>query len=379
MRKLKALRKWRRKSFYKKSLSLFTYFLIILSIIFLVYVYKSMILYERNLVDNYIAYLKDSGKLSKDINNNLFEVSKYERKGAKITDGVKKLLKSKELEIKKNSKLTKDDIYAYDLKEKDKLVATVSLKSKKKYTKMAILTINEWEVEDIETYFDKGIYHLSVSIPKDYKLYINNKEVDSSDIKSEGDIEGLERLTKHIEICKSKNYEIDNLVYEPKVKILDKDNKEVKFKIEDNKIIIGVNFKEISTYEDAKSYIKDDFDIMKFAESYSLFLTADFHGRGGFNILSKNLIKDSYMYEYLRGWATQVDYSFVSNHRLKNPTFTNESLTNFIIYNDNAFSCEVSLEKNMVVNGEDRVDKMHDRMYFIYVDNGYKLVDMKSL
>ena len=85
------------------------------------------------------------------------------------------------------------------------------------------------------------------------------------------------------------------------------------------------------------------------------------------------------MYEMAWGWATQVDITFVSNHRLKNPVFTNEKLENFIIYNDNAFSVEVTLEKNMIVNGEDKVDKMHDRLYFIYYEGSYKLVDMKSI
>ena len=133
---------------------------------------------------------------------------------------------------------------------------------------------------------------------------------------------------------------------------------------------------------DYTTNIKDDFDILKFAEMYSLFLTDDLaHGvyGHGFSKLSPYLIKDSYMYEMAHGWAYQVDITFVSNHRLKNPTFTNESVSNFIIYNDNAFSCEVNLEKNMTVNNEDRIDKMHERLYFIYYNDGYKLVDMRSI
>ena len=119
---------------------------------------------------------------------------------------------------------------------------------------------------------------------------------------------------------------------------------------------------------------------MELAKNYSLFLTNDLGGSlYGFYKFTPYLIKDSYMYEYLHGWATQIDIHFVSNHRLKNPVFTNEKLENFEIYNENAFSCEVYLEKNMVVNGQDRVDKMHDRLYFIYYEGGYKLVDMKSV
>ena len=73
------------------------------------------------------------------------------------------------------------------------------------------------------------------------------------------------------------------------------------------------------------------------------------------------------------------DITFVSSHRLKNPIFTNEEVKNFIIYNDNAFSCEVYLEKNMIVSGKDKVDIMHDRLYFIYYEDGYKLVNMESI
>ncbi len=380
MRKLKITRRWRKKSFYGKTLTLWTFLLVVLGVVFLIYVYNSMIIYERNLVDNYINYLATSGKLSKNIDNNLFEVSEYERKNAKITEGIKKVFKSKDLKIKKNNSLSKDGIYAYDLKINDNVVSTVSLKSVNKYIRMAILTINEWDVVDAKTYFDNGIYHYEINIPSSYKLYINNNEVKDSAVTKEGDVDGLDRLTQHIEIQKSKIYNINNLVYEPKIKIVDENNKEVKWEAKDNKIVIKNDFIEIAKLEDAKKYIKDEFDPLALAKNYSLFLTNDLGGeRHGFYKLSPYLIKDSYMYGMAWGWATNVDITFVSNHRLKNPVWTNESLKNFIIYNDNAFSCEVYLEKNMIVNGQDKVDKMHDRLFFIYYENGYKLVDMKAI
>ena len=372
-------KRWKRKSNYSKSLILVTVLFLLLGGIFLGYVYNSMIIYERNLVDNYIKYLATSGKLTEKIDNDLFAVSKYEKKNAKITDGIKKVLKSKDLVIKKDTKESKDGIFVYNLLIKDNTICTVSLKSAKKYRRMAILTIDEWEVVDTKTYFDNGVYKYEITIPSDYKLMVNNTEASDEDIKEEGDEKGLERLTKYIEINKSKTYDINNLVYEPSIKIKDSNNKEVQYEEKDGKIIVSKKYKEVATLDEAKEYIKGDFNILKFAENYSLFLTNDFHGRSGFNYISTNLIKDSYMYEYLHGWATQVDITFVSNHRLKNPVFTNEEVKNFIIYNDNAFSVEVYLEKNMTVNGQDRVDKMHDRLYFIYYENSYRLVDMKSI
>ncbi len=381
MAKLKIVGKWERASLYKKSMIIFSTVLVVLGISFLIYVYKSMVLYENNLVDNYISYLASSGKLSKDISGDLFEVSKYEKKNAKITDGIKKIYKSDELVTRKNTKLSQGDLYAYDLKLNDNVITTVTFKSVDSYTRMAILKINEWEVEDIKTNFDNGIYHYEINIPANYKLYINDIEVDSKDITKEGDIEGMERLTNYIEIQKSKTYTINNLVYEPVIKILDEFSKEVKYEVKDGKITVAKDFKEYAKFDDLKKELKTDFDVLKLAENWSLFLTDDLKGGSyhGFTLLTPYLVKDSYMYEMAYNWSHNVDITFVSSHTLKNPTFTKEEVKNCVVYNENAFSCEVYLEKNMRVSGKDKVDVMHDRLYFIYYEGGYKLVDMKAI
>lgn len=366
-------------SFYKKSLLLFTLLLACISLVFLIYVHRNLVIYERNLADNYIKYLATSGKITNDLNDDMFVISKYEKNNAKITDGLKNLFKSKDLNIKKNTKLSNDKIYAYDLKIGDKLVSTVSLKSKKNYTKMAILTITEWEVEDIKTYFDKGIYNISITIPEAYKAFVNNIEVTDFESGS-GDSKELERLTKYVNIDKSKNVKIDNLVFEPKVKIVDEKGSDVAFENKNGEIIFKKEYKQISSYEEASKYIKDDFNILELAKNYSLFLTDDLKGAShGLDKLTPYLIRDSYMYNMAYNWAHNVDITFVSRHTLKNPTFTNETIKDCIIYSEDAFSCVVHLEKNMIVNGQDRVDTMNDRLFFVYYENGYKLVDMKAV
>lgn len=383
MARLKIVGKFKRASLYKKALIIFSSILGLLGIIFLIYVYRSMVLYERNLVDNYISYLASNGDLAKEVSDDLFEVSKYEKKNAKITDGVKKIYKSKDLVVKKNTKESKDGTYAYDLKINDNVITTVKFKNVDSYKRMAILTIDEWEVESIETFFENGIYNYEIVIPANYKLYINDKEVSKEDIASSGDVEGMERLTNYVEVSKSNTYKINNLVYEPEIKILDENNNKVDFEIKKNKINITKKFKEYATFDEAKKELKTDFDIMGLAENWSLFLTDDLKYKGGsyhgFTLLTPYLIKDSYMYQMAYNWSHNVDITFVSKHTLKNPKFTNERLENFVIYNENAFSCEVYLEKNMRVSGKDKVDVMHDRLYFVYYEGAYKLVDMKAI
>lgn len=365
---------------FKKTLIIFTNILILLGILFLCYVWNSLVIYERSLVDNYINYLVEKGKLTDNISNDLFEISKYEKKNALITDGVEKLFKSDDIVIKKNNKESNGNVFVYDLKLNDKVISTVTLRNTNTYTKMAILQINEWEVESVKIDFSEGLYKYEITIPENYKLYINDLEVSKDLIVKNSDVKGLERLTNYVEISKSNTYKISNLVYEPNIKILDDNGSEIEYVLNGNEIVVNKEFKSIKTLEQAKDYIKDDFDVLKLAENWSLFLTDDLNGSyHGFNQLTPYLIKDSYMYEMAYGWSHNVDITFVSRHRLKNPIFTNERIENFIIYNDLAFSCEVYLEKNMVVSGKDKVDIMHDRLYFIYYGGSYKLVNMESI
>ena len=363
-------RKWRRLSMYKKSLIIMTTILIALGLVFLGYVYNSMIIYERNLIDNYVIYIAQNGYLNKDIDD-AFTVSKYEKSNKSIKDGLKEFYKSDNLKVKKNVKESTDDIYVYDLYNDQALISQVSLRCKKKYKRMAILTIYEWEIADYKNYLENGIYNYDITIPSSYKLYINDEEVSSSDATKESDVKDLDKLTEYIEICKSREYVIDKLINKPTIKIKDENNQEVSYEIKDNKIVINKPFIVVDTLEEAKKYIKDDFDIMNIAHTYSLFLSDDLTG--------PYLIKDSYYYTMAYNWSRSIDITFVSNHRLKNPTFTNESLSNFVIYNDNAFSVEVYLDKNMIVSGKDLVDTMHDRLYFIYYNGSYKLVNMSAI
>ena len=377
MRKFR--RKWQRLSMYKKSLILFSLLLVSFSFLILTYVYNSMVIYERNLVDNYIKYVAEKGVLSSEVKSNAFKISPYEKDNASIKDGLTKLFNT-DLKIKKNGQESTDNIFAYNLYNEDTLIGTVKLKSKDTYKRMAILTINEWNVEDATFNLDNGIYNYEITVPANYTITVNGKTLGSDILTKSGDVPNLERLTEYVEIEKSNTYTLNNLVYKPKIVIQDEKNEEVEYKIDDNKIVIGKSFKTYKTLEEAKQFIKDDFDILTLAENYSLFLTDDLKGSyHGFDKLMPYLIKDSYMYNMAYTWAHGVDITFVSSHYLKNPIFTNEEVKNIIVYNDVAFSAEVYLEKNMMVSGKLRQDIMHDRLYFVYYDGGYKLVNMEAV
>ena len=245
---------------------------------------------------------------------------------------------------------------------------------------MGILNSNEWDIVESVNYLDNGLYNYNISIPQSYKLYINNKLVSDKYITDTKDKDGLEELTQFISIDKKNVYKINNLVYEPKIKILDENNLEVEYQIKDNNIEVEKKFINVNTLEEAKEYLKEDFDILELARNYSLYLTDDLTGSNhGLYKLLPYMLENTAIYERMVAWSKGPDIYMVSDHTLKNPPFTNESLRNFTIYNENAFSVDVHLEKNMVVSYKDKKDILNDKLYFIYYNNGYKWVKSEAI
>lgn len=375
------MKNFKEKSLYKKSIFIFSLIMAIVGVVFLIYVFSAMVSYEKNLLENYIARLPEETKFQEELKSNSFTISSYEKEKASKEDGIKKLFRSKNLEYKENKVLTKDGVFGYDIYTSYSKIATVTFRIKKSYQRLGILKINEYELQDVDLDLKEGLYVVDVTIPANYKLYVNENLVKEKDITATTDDKNLERLTEFVEINKANVYQLKNFVYDPKIKILDESNKEVTYKQEDDKIVVTKEYKEIADFEEAKKQLKESFDVLGLAKNWSLFLTDDLKGsRHGFDQLTPYLIQGSAMYQLAYDWATNVDITFVSRHYLKNPPFTNEGVKNCILYNENAFSCEVYFDKNMALySGNTKVDTMHDRMYFVYYQGGYKLVDMEAI
>ncbi len=112
-------------------------------------------------------------------------------------------------------------------------------------------------------------------------------------------------------------------------------------------------------------------DPLEAAKLWSLFMTRDLTGQQyGFYQLAEHIIDGSYLYDVAWKWATGVDITFTSAHRLRTPPFQVAEVTNFIAYGDKAFSCDILLEKDLVLYGTTFVkDTMHSTFYFVYYDD----------
>lgn len=381
------------KSNFNKFLKIYVLILILITIIVTIYIGSTLKKYENNQVDNYmnsvISDLKEyasKNEIIKHIDSININKSEFERDDASFENGINELFKTNadiKYEINENSK---DEIKPiYNIYLNDYKILEVALDGSDIETRLSLLTFSNWKISYINVEAEKGLLNFEISLPSNYEIYVNDKKLTEEQIVSSNSDNNLDEISKYVEIPYAIKYEVSGLIEKPNYKILDKNGNEVK----EQDIKIVNEPKKFATMEEAIKEINNCPDIKKIAEDWSLFLSDDLNGSThGFNNISEYLIKDSYLYNYAYKWATNVDITFISRHTLKNPTFTNEKISNFIVYNEKAFSCDVYVEKNMrIANGNDLTDKLNERMYFAYYDetlsgmnnSSWKLVNMQSL
>ncbi len=363
---------------YKKSLLIWFLLLLIASEACLIYVSTTLKMYEKGNIEGYMTSLiKDMktaskvGNINKYLSYNKVE-SKYE-KNSSFEEGYKELFNESKLSYKKNDKESTYDIYADDT-----MIASVTLDSKK-VRRLGILSFEEYSIKEIETYSKNGIYNIDVYVNSNYDLYINDVKVSDDDLLSKEEIKEYSEVYDKVDLPYENHYKITNLTKKPKIKVMN-GNDEVKVTNEKSTYYGVTYFKTDDKDAAFEKLTNKDYDPLTFAKNWSLFLTADLPGeRYGLYTLTPNLVEGTALYKRAYSWATNVDITFTSMHTLDKDTFTNVKMNGFTVYNENAFSVDIYLEKNMtLVNGEKRVDTLNDTFYYAYIDGAYRLITMKS-
>ena len=363
---------------YKKSLLIWFLLSLIASEACLIYVSTTLKMYEKGNIEGYMTSLiKDMktaskvGNINKYLSYNKVE-SKYE-KNSSFEEGYKELFNESKLSYKKNDKENTYDIYADDT-----MIASVTLDSKK-VRRLGILSFEEYSIKEIETYSKNGIYNIDVYVNSNYDLYINDVKVSDDDLLSKEEIKEYSEVYNKVDLPYENHYKITNLTKKPKIKVMNGNN-EVKVTNEKSNYYGVTYFKTDDKDAAFEKLTNKDYDPLTFAKNWSLFLTADLPGeRYGLYTLTPNLVEGTALYKRAYSWATNVDITFTSLHTLDKDTFTNVKMNGFTVYNENAFSVDIYLEKNMtLVNGEKRVDTLNDTFYYAYIDGAYRLITMKS-
>lgn len=387
--------KSKKNSTFKKNLKKYIIILAILSFTFLMYVLNTLYQYESSFAENYmntvvqnITKTAKKGQISKMCNIDNANINSLEKSNKSYDEALKEIFTTTNISFKKNDKSTTAEPI-YDIFSNDKKIITVKLSVKKQEKRLGLFSYPIWQISECNMNCERGLYYYDITVPSNYSIEINGEKLGEEYISETIKDDSYSEIAKYAKLPNTTNYKLDNLLSKPNIKIINDNGTNVDYVEKNNVIQIKNNYITANSYEEIKDKIASDIDVLEIAENWSLFLTDDLQGTmHGFGTLRKNLIKNSNFYNMAYAWATSVDITFVSSHTLKNPTFTNTSVSDFVVYNENAFSCVVKLEKNMrIANTRDKVDTMYDRLYFVYYDDAndnidgptWKLVDMKAL
>lgn len=127
--------------------------------------------------------------------------------------------------------------------------------------------------------------------------------------------------------------------------------------------------------------IRAEVDPIYYAKMWSLFSTDDLDNNHGFNTIKQILIPSSYLYDQAYSFAHSVDITFISNHRMDDPPFSAESMSNVVVFSDDCFSCDIYLSKEMELNKQVKhiTNITNATFYFVKYDGSWKIVDMQDI
>ena len=272
----------------------------------------------------------------------------------------------------------------------------VQLHETEKESKLVIMTISRWEIasavlpdpdRDASAGLplgEDGLLSYTITVPEGFTLLLNGDPVDAGTSYSETPLSAFDYVAPYTEVPTGRGYEFSGMAAELRVSALNNAGEEVAAtQLAPGAYEVPADFAETQDAMDAMAQVADPLYI---GELWSQFMTDDVGGsyHGLYTVRREcMLLEGSNLYELATNWAGSIDITFVSTHVIT--SWDNESVRNFIRYNDRLLSADVYFEKVMRVGGSTRTDVFDNRMYFVYIEDpqiaapGWYLADMLSL
>lgn len=253
-------------------------------------------------------------------------------------------------------------------------IAAVSLEEKASYPLMMILTVPEWEITKVRPSGITGENEATITVPDIYTVWINGMQADERErtgIRHE--MEEFQYSAEYTEVPELVEYKVEGLFEMPDIQIRNAMDEDIAFSVaEDNSITVdtfqaSVMDKELADY------------VLTNAKNYSNFFSRDLEGcQTSTAPLRYMFPKDSY-YLVLAENYRRFDMWMYSGHNA--PVFLNEQVSNYVVYNEGFFSCEVSFDKKMILTktGQERHDIHNTRYYYVKVDGKWVITDMQTV
>ncbi|MBQ8116546.1 MAG: hypothetical protein IJ147_00550 [Lachnospiraceae bacterium] len=265
----------------------------------------------------------------------------------------------------------------YVLYADDEAIGTVTLKEVATEPFLRLLTISTWDLDTVELEVLKADHSVEIVAPAGYPVYVNGIPVGGAEQTGEAKVpEEFAYAAAYVEVPEFAAYRIDGLICKPEITVYDKGGSSVAMDIEEQDKLTHVEvtaFAESEMPKDLSAMVLDQ------VEKYTNFFSGDLPGcHSSVAPLKEMFPADSYYLELAETYRKE-DMWMYSDHGT--PKFKNESVSHYIRYNEELFSCEVYFTKEMLLTkwNSMREDTVNFRLYYGLVNGAWKILDMQTL
>ena len=343
------------------------------------YVKKSLVLYEESqpkyAMEKIMTSLRQSG--FGDYMTIDGEVSRFETDEA-FSEAFQSRLKGKILHYDEAKGYQDPAAPRYELFADGDPVGYVTLKeTSSEPFFLKLLTISTWALDKVEMPSIKGEKSVEITVPDTYQVKINGIVADEREMQEEGETSSeFVYAGAYVTVPSFVTYRVEGLLQTPTIEITDQSGQAVAFDSTEKKENTSVSLKEFG-----ESEMPADLEemVLENAERYTNYFSVDLPGAKQSTKSIRDLFPEDSYYLELAETYRREDMWMYSDHAA--PVFKNESVTHYIRYNEECFSCEVYFEKEMKLTktGKTKVDVTNFRLYYGLLDGKWKIVDIVTL
>ena len=255
----------------------------------------------------------------------------------------------------------------------DTRIGSVTLRETASEPLMFILSVQEWEITNLEPVLETGQNAVTIRVPDTFRVTVNGIPADDRELTgSQWEMEQFQYAGEYTPVPVLVEYQIENLLEMPEIEILDSFGTQIPYTMTHGLIQVA-EFPVSPMDSDLEAYVLQN------AKDYSNFFSRDLEGcRASVEPISHMFPGDSYYLELADNYRKHDMWMYSSHHA---PEFVNEKVSDYIKYSEDLFSCNVYFEKNMVLvsTGAHRTDITDTTFYYAKIEGDWVIVDMQTI
>lgn len=259
----------------------------------------------------------------------------------------------------------------------EKLIGNVTLRETSSQPLMFILSLSEWEVDSAIPALAEGQESINITVPDTCRVLINDVAVGAEEATGKETVQEQFQYAKdYVAVPRLVEYRVQNLLVKPAVKILDASGRAQEYKE-----VYEAGHTEIAldTFPTSKMDPQLEAMVLENAKRYSNFFSRDLPGCQSSTKPLADMFPENSYYMTLAENYRKEDMWMYSAH--STPSFEKESVSNYIRYSDDLFSCEVYFEKKIPLTkvSVTRTDVTHMNVFYGCLNGIWKILDMQTL